>query len=289
MPAVDEFTLLLVDSALNSVGALVAAVVLLRLLRDGRWRNPLTQLDFTRHGPGLIHLVGVIAAVWALSVILLTLSGIDAEAARISGSHEWHVRSCIDGASMLAACLLMVVILRRRPMFRTEMGRGLGPPGLLGVSVLAVLIIMPIACLQLEMGQIIWQWLAPGAQQPVHSVLEAIETSTWGPWGTMQLAFAATVVAPLSEELFFRGLLLQALWRHLGHVWLAIVLSGIGFGLIHIQLPQTVLPLVTMGIILGYVRVRYRSLTACVLVHAMFNGHTIALALLNPEMARNSS
>lgn len=289
MPFADEFTLLVVDSALHSVGAVLLGLVLTQLVRSDRRRNPLAGLGFTGYGPGLTHLVGVIAVVWVLSAALLVVAGVDREAARTSGSHDWHVSSCVETGSMLAACVLMAAILHRRPMFRTGMGRRLGPLGVLGVGLAAVLIIMPIAYVQLETGQIIWQWLEPGARQPVHSVLEAIETNTWGPWGGLQLALAATIVAPLSEELFFRGLLLQALWRYLGHAWLAIVLSGIGFGLIHIQLPQTVLPLATMGIILGYVRVRYRSLTACVLAHALFNAHTIAVALLNPELIRSGS
>jgi membrane protease YdiL (CAAX protease family) len=42
-----------------------------------------------------------------------------------------------------------------------------------------------------------------------------------------------------------------------------------------------------MGVILGYVRVRYRSLTACILIHALFNGRTMLFAWLNPELVRS--
>jgi membrane protease YdiL (CAAX protease family) len=45
---------------------------------------------------------------------------------------------------------------------------------------------------------------------------------------------------------------------------------------------------VTMGVILGYVRVRYRSLPACILIHALFNARTMVLVLLNPEMVRSN-
>ena len=103
----------------------------------------------------------------------------------------------------------------------------------------------------------------------------------------VQLSLSAVVVAPIAEEVFFRGLLLPALWRQLGNVWVAVVLSGAAFGAIHVQLPQSVVPLITMGVILGYVRVHYRSLTACVLVHGLFNARTMTLVLLNPEMVQS--
>ncbi|MFQ5805987.1 MAG: lysostaphin resistance A-like protein, partial [Phycisphaerae bacterium] len=187
----------------------------------------------------------------------------------------------------LATCVLIVTILRRHRPFRAGVGPRLGPRGVLAVSLAAALIIMPISYLQQQTGQIVWRWLDPDAQPPIHAVLEALESSAWGSWGTVQLSIAAVVVAPLGEELFFRGLLLQAIWGYLRHAWLAITLSGVAFGLIHNQQPQDVLPLITMGVILGYVRVRYRSLTVCILAHALFNARTMAFVLLNPETARS--
>jgi len=150
----------------------------------------------------------------------------------------------------------------------------------------AVLIIFSISYTQLQTGAAIWRWIVPDAVLPEHPVLEAIEHSAWGGWGAVQLTLTAIVFAPLAEELFFRGLLLQTFWRHLGHAWLAIALSATAFGLIHITQPQNVLPLVSMGIILGYVRMRLRSLTACVVIHALFNTRTMLFVLLNPELAR---
>ena len=41
-----------------------------------------------------------------------------------------------------------------------------------------------------------------------------------------------------------------------------------------------------MGVVLGYVRLRYRSLSACILTHVLFNARTMLFALLNPELVR---
>jgi membrane protease YdiL (CAAX protease family) len=288
MLAVGEFTLLLVDTGLDCLGVIVLAAVAFRWARSGAWRNPLEPLEFTGDGPELGHLVAVVAAYLLLEVGLLRAVGVDPEAARVSGTHDWHLAQCIDAGVRLAICVPIVLILRRHRPFRAPAAPVLGSLGVAGVACGAVLIILPIAYLQLQMGQIIWWWLEPGAKQPIHAVLEAIETSVWGPWGAVQLTVGAVVAAPIAEELVFRGLLLQTLWRYLSHAWLAIVLSGLAFGLIHHEQPQDVLPLVTMGVILGYVRVRYRSLSACILAHALFNARTMALVLLNPEMVRSN-
>jgi membrane protease YdiL (CAAX protease family) len=184
--------------------------------------------------------------------------------------------------------VLILLILRRHRWHRVDPGIRSEPFGLLIAGGVAVLVLLPVTSLQLRMGQIIWHWLEPGALQPTHAVLEALQNTAWGPWGAVQLSISAIVVAPIAEELLFRGLLLQSVWGYVGNVWLAVVLSGVVFGLIHGDVPQSVLPLATMGVVLGYVRVRYRSLTACILAHALFNARTMAFVLLNPEMARGS-
>ncbi len=47
-------------------------------------------------------------------------------------------------------------------------------------------------------------------------------------------------------------------------------------------------PLVTMGVVLGYVRLRCGTLWPCVVMHALFNARTMAFALLAPELLLNS-
>jgi membrane protease YdiL (CAAX protease family) len=284
---VGEFTLLLFDAALHCIGVIIFAVVGLRWARSGAWHDPLAPLDLPDDGPRPWHLLGVLAAYLLLGLGMLRVVGIDPDAAQRSGSHDWHLAQCIDAGARLAVCMLIVAILRRHRPFRAPGGPQLGLFGTVSIGCGAVLVVLPIAYLQLQTGQIVWRWLEPGAEQPIHAVLEAVEKSAWGLGGIVQLTLAAVVVAPIAEELFFRGLLLQMVWRCLGHAWLAIVLSGAAFGFIHHQRPQDVLPLLTMGVILGYVRVRYRSLPACVLVHALFNARTMVFVLMYPDMVRS--
>lgn len=94
-------------------------------------------------------------------------------------------------------------------------------------------------------------------------------------------AFAANVVlfalvAPLVEELTFRGLG-QSLLAFLGR-WPAILLTGLAFGFAH-GLFEALLVLVPFGITLAWVRDRTTSVYPGVVVHGLFNGIALAIAV----------
>ncbi len=88
-------------------------------------------------------------------------------------------------------------------------------------------------------------------------------------------------VAPLMEELFFRGFLYPVLARRLGLV-AGIGLTSLGFGLIHApQLGRAWAPVLVVflvGVALTVVRARTKSVAASMLVHMAYNG-TLSLAL----------
>ncbi len=95
----------------------------------------------------------------------------------------------------------------------------------------------------------------------------------------LMLAFMVVVMAPLVEELFYRGLLLRVLQRHLGD-WTAIVGSSALFALAHFQLLQ--LPgLFVFGLVSGFLAVRTGRLGPSWLFHAGFNATTLAVLLLS--------
>lgn len=82
-----------------------------------------------------------------------------------------------------------------------------------------------------------------------------------------------TVIAPIAEEVFFRGYFFGALrnWRG---PWLAAVLTGVVFGGIHAGSAPAVflLPLAILGFMLCLVRWRTGSLLPCIALHALNNG-----------------
>jgi hypothetical protein len=85
--------------------------------------------------------------------------------------------------------------------------------------------------------------------------------------------FTASVAAPVFEEIIFRGFLLPSLTRYLP-VWGAIAISSIVFAIAHLNLSE-VLPLATLGIVLGVVYTRSRNLLSSILLHSLWNGGTL--------------
>ncbi len=83
----------------------------------------------------------------------------------------------------------------------------------------------------------------------------------------------ASIAAPIFEEIMFRGFLLPSLTRYMP-VWSAIVLSGFIFAIAHLSLSE-VLPLATLGIVLGVVYTRSRNLLAPMLLHSLWNSGTL--------------
>lgn len=94
--------------------------------------------------------------------------------------------------------------------------------------------------------------------------------------GALRVALVC-VLAPLTEELLFRGLLLQGLERFFG-AGAAVFLSALTFAVFHGNLTQGTAALAT-GCVLGAAYVRTRALALPVLMHAGSN----ALALLLTE------
>jgi membrane protease YdiL (CAAX protease family) len=98
------------------------------------------------------------------------------------------------------------------------------------------------------------------------------------PLTTLGLLLAGALVAPVCEEVFFRGFLLPGIARSMA-VWLAIIVSSLLFGVAHADL-GTLAPLVVIGLLLGLVRYKTRSLWPSIFLHTLNN--TAALLALLP-------
>ena len=280
------FYLQVVDGALFVAGTLTGLLVVLRILSNGRWRNPLPATEISVGGPQPALALGILLLFFMLPLFatqgtLGNLPESSAETFPQPGSDTWHRLQLVDSLTKLGLCTIMVIVLyltRVPQRSRKKLSTGL----LAGV--LGTLILIPWVTLQLKMGVVVWDWVQPAAAPPEHPVLEALAADTWGRWGVVQLVVSAVVIAPLAEELLFRGVLLGSLWQYFRLPWTAIVLSSLAFGWVHAYQPQAVLPMMTMGVVLGYLRLRTGRLWPCVLVHALFNARTIAFNLLAPEL-----
>jgi membrane protease YdiL (CAAX protease family) len=97
------------------------------------------------------------------------------------------------------------------------------------------------------------------------------------------LAIGAGLLAPVVEELLFRGLLLRALLRRVPATP-AVAISGVTFALLHLVDPSVgtviALPaLATVGVVSGVLAVRTGDLSRSILLHMGFNLVTVLAEL----------
>jgi membrane protease YdiL (CAAX protease family) len=126
---------------------------------------------------------------------------------------------------------------------------------------------LPLMLLVSLVNQQFWQG-SGGSNPLLQIVLEEGD-----PIALLIFFFTAAVAAPLFEETLFRGFLLPSLTRYFP-VWGAIALSSLIFALAHLSLSE-VLPLTTLGAVLGTVYTRSRGLLSSMLLHSLWNSITM--------------
>ena len=122
---------------------------------------------------------------------------------------------------------------------------------------------------------------------PKQLPIQEMFNSTTAAW---MMVFLGVAVAPLLEELFFRGLLFPVLARHL-NITVAVLLTAFLFALIHAsQLGRAWAPLlvlVMVGVVLTSVRWLAKSVAAAVLVHVGYNGTLFVMLLVATDGFRH--
>lgn len=145
------------------------------------------------------------------------------------------------------------------PAGAVRAGLGWGVLAWIGSSVVAYLVVVGLEALGIE-----------PAPQAAEQALDLID-----PW----LAVVAIVLlAPVAEELFFRGVIFNAFLREGGRRW-AFLGSSALFAVIHLSIAALV-PIFLLGLALAWVYARTGSLLAAIVMHATVNGISVVLALL---------
>jgi uncharacterized protein len=129
------------------------------------------------------------------------------------------------------------------------------------------LVAFPLVIAVSFLNQQIWQ--GRGGSNPLLPI--AIESRD--PLALLVFFGTAAIAAPLFEETFFRGFLLPSLTKYLS-TWQAILVSSLLFAAVHLSLSE-LLPLMTLGCVLGFVYTRSQNLMSAVLLHALWNGGTM--------------
>ncbi|HJP97637.1 MAG TPA: CPBP family intramembrane glutamic endopeptidase [Rhodanobacteraceae bacterium] len=182
-----------------------------------------------------------------------------------------ELRVVLTVVTIAAAAAVMIALVRQTwPALwsRADLpGFGFARPKKASAYVAAVLLGVAI----LLCGGILTHFLAQG--HPFHQDVSVLAGKV--PLGMrVVLALLVVCVAPIVEELVFRGVLLSGLARRM-HVGWAILVSAVIFGCVH--LPDfrfawyPVPALILLGLVSGWLRVRARSLWPSITLHATNN------------------
>lgn len=102
--------------------------------------------------------------------------------------------------------------------------------------------------------------------------------------GVLLLALINIAIVPaICEEIMFRGYVQSAFEKSWG-VWPAILVSGLLFGLFHIQLAN-LLPLAALGVLLALATWLSGSLVPAIAAHFINNGSAVLMATWFPDLA----
>ncbi|MEM1211550.1 MAG: CPBP family intramembrane glutamic endopeptidase [Planctomycetota bacterium] len=296
-----------VDVAWLETGLVLAAMAGLVVLVVLAWRGGWWRAGYLGGGPrrpvglgGLDLLVGLGVLLLGQVVLGVVLAASGALQTGAEGEAGW--RALGDGVLVEQGLILMVGqvltfgVVAGYAVWRVGVRRaGWGRWGLwrgavsgLGLGLAGVVVVLPIGWL----AGVVY-WVLAGEEPPAvaHPMLEMMRAaSAW--WALLPFVVSAVVLAPLFEELVFRGFLQTVLVKRLGWRsaifgklgrgrWVGVWLTGVLFGLIHaggvdpIALPG----LVVLGLVLGAYYERTGSLLGCVVGHMVFNAVNVVLAL----------
>jgi len=141
-----------------------------------------------------------------------------------------------------------------------------GLPGVLAQVVVLPLLYWPILEL-FDLG-------VSDLEEPARSLGDRAD----GVGGAILLILIVGILAPVFEEIFYRGLVQGALLKRGLRPWLAIAITAVVFGLVHFQLLQ--LPgLIVAGLLFGYLAHRAGRLGPAIAAHLTFNMVTVVALL----------
>ena len=119
--------------------------------------------------------------------------------------------------------------------------------------------------------------LEPQEQLPVHALRVSM---SWG--GRVAMAVAAVLLAPLAEEVLFRGILYPAI-KQAGHPRLALWGTALLFAAVHLNV-ATFVPLMVLALVLTALYEWTNNLLAPIAAHVLFNAFNVVLLVVLQQM-----
>jgi membrane protease YdiL (CAAX protease family) len=156
--------------------------------------------------------------------------------------------------------------------------RGTERPSAVGSAGLVVVLLFGVETVAIGYGLAAQ---AAGWRQPISLSSDVASVFGAGGLGLALSVLLVAVVAPVVEELAFRGLILPALGDRWG-MWPAIVISAGLFAAYHVN-AWLFLPMLVFGIALGWLTWTRRALWPAIALHVLYNGLAVTAAFLVPK------
>ena len=250
-----------------------STVVVVRMILRGALREKHLQLGPTRdlHEPMLVYLIG---AYLVLGYAVLKLQVSSESALEMQFAVELMpfaiIGLLLGRARHAEAGFRRVGLLPRHPTRDVRWGLmggviGFGLAGLSGIIAVALMSL-----------------LGEPAPEVAHETLVTLQES-FSLNLLLTIIISAVIMAPLIEELVFRGVLQTTLMRLMkGRRWPAMLITAAVFSAIHAWVvpAQALLSLFVLGLVFSYVYERTGSLLTPILAHAVFNAINIAVAMV---------
>lgn len=197
------------------------------------------------------------------------------------GPVSFDLRSVMSTLVLYAAILILVIGFL--------LTRGINPVSAFGLrwrewrtEIFSIPVALALAFPFIYLAQLAAYQISGPNTNPQPIVEFLLDHSGWRE--RLAVAAVAVVLAPLTEEVIFRGCLYGVARKFAGR-WPAIIFTAVVFALIHGHLPS--LPgLMILAVTLALVYERTGSLWAPIGLHALFNGLTVLAAAIWPDLAK---
>jgi membrane protease YdiL (CAAX protease family) len=199
-----------------------------------------------------------------------------------SSANNWQIiffYNLVLGISEIVTIVVMIFLVKTAFVRRLK-GLGLNAktiPKDIPTAIVNLLSVWPlvvaIVILMLYIGRFIW---GQDFQMPKHEQLNSITVYQQLPLRII-IVIATVIIAPVFEEMLFRGLFQTMLRSFLHKPWLSILISSVLFASVH-QMEHWP-ALFILAICLGYAYEKSGSLFRPIFIHALFNGINIAATL----------
>ncbi len=174
---------------------------------------------------------------------------------------------------MVLACGLIFTFLMQyksltyRELFHPS-SSSMGATLLVLLPALALTIPAIVLAISSLMQAVVWLFPLSAAEESMFALMGS---------GSLAAIVYGCILAPVLEEMLFRGIILRSFLSQYTK-WSAIIGSATLFGFAHLNIYQYIVGLL-MGIFLGWLYERSKSLLPCIALHAAYNTTLMAMSM----------